>query len=266
MLSEFEVAAIQKFTLGVTMPILVEAPDGSVCLLATGTLFRIGEQHLIITARHVFDDVMPEWLAYPAAPMGGDTHTLGEYTVFKPKEKHVDVAVLRLESAETIDRLTKSWQFLSLENVARPVDNAPDKAFFVAGYPGAMTQMVGAKLHGNFVAVYSQLIPETPLEAKKPVVPDLDMFFDYGKKAQKVGGGEIDSPELPGVSGASVWQIGQVDGIWTPEAAVRVVGVQSSYKHSEFFRAKSWLAVAQVLDQIDEGLALSIRTHLNSGK
>lgn len=262
MLDEIEVAAIQSFTLSVTVPILLDLPNGAVQLLATGTLFRVGGRHLIVTARHVFDNVNAETMAFPAAPKGGDAYTLGKFTIFKPEEEHVDVAVMRLESPDVIEMLSKSWHFLSLENIARPFENAPDETFFVAGYPDVMTKMVGAKLHGNFVTAYSQRLPDIPKWATEPVVPELDLFFDYGEKAKRVGGGEIDSPALPGVSGASIWQIGSVDGIWTPESAIRVVGVQSAYKPSEYFRAKSWWAVAKILEQIDETLAIAVREQL----
>jgi hypothetical protein len=263
MLNKIEVAAIEKFALSVTIPILLDRPNNGVGLQGSGTLFKVGEQHLIVTARHNFDGVNLETLAYPTAPLGGDTHTLGKISLFMPKDEHVDVAVIRLECPETIERLSKFWHFLSLKNIARPLVNAPEESFFVAGYPFGMTQVVKGQLQGGFVIAYSDRILVAPKWAEKPVVENLDLFFEYAKKAIKIGAGEIDSPKLPGVSGASVWQVGTSgDGVWTPESIVRVIGVQSSYKHSEYFRAKSWWAVAQVLEEIDESLAKSVREHL----
>lgn len=65
------------------------------------------------------------------------------------------------------------------------------------------------------------------------------------------------------ISGASVWQARKVNGpIWSPEQAFSVIGVQSSYKHSKYIRAKSWWAVAKVLEGIDATLADVVRTEL----
>ena len=76
-------------------------------------------------------------------------------------------------------------------------------------------------------------------------------------------GEPIKTPELPGVSGASIWELRPVTGVWTPEAATRVVGIQSSYMHSKYIRAKSWWAVAKVLEQSDQTLAAAVRAKLS---
>ncbi|CAL8480967.1 protein of unknown function (plasmid) [Caballeronia sp. S22] len=38
--------------------------------------------------------------------------------------------------------------------------------------------------------------------------------------------------------------------------------IQSAYIHSKYIREKSWLAVAQVLEQVDEQLAAAVRSKL----
>jgi hypothetical protein len=256
---------VESFVLSVTLPILLDHESG-VKLLATGTLFKVGGQHFLVTARHVFDGISkPENLAYPEAPRRGGTHTFGKSVVVKPDDENIDVAVVLLDETETVDRLTKSWQFLSLKNIAAPAVNAPDGHFFVAGYPASLTKSIDGWLSGSFVTAYTQRMPEAPVEATQPVSAELDLFFDYGKKAVSTSGIEIDTPELPGVSGASIWQPREFVGtIWTPEAALSVVGVQSSYIHSKYIRAKSWWAVAKVLEKIDASLAFAVRSELSS--
>lgn len=245
-----EILAIERFTLSVTIPILLDFDDKLV-LHATGTLFKSQDKHFIVTARHVFDGLLqPENLAYPEAPMGGPTHTFGKFEIIKPEQEHIDVAIMLLLEPHTIAKLIKSWQFLSLESIGTPRDDAPEGSFFVAGYPQKLTEPVGGWLSGKFVTAYTQRMPVAPQEAEAPVLPELDLFFDYNKRATLINGEEIDTPKLPGVSGASIWQAREsTPGIWSPESAFRVVGVQSAFVHSKYMRAKSWWAVAKVLEK-----------------
>lgn len=259
-----ETTAVESFALSVTLPILLDQPSG-VVLLATGTLFKVNNRHMLITARHVFDGVSdPEKLAYPEAPRRGGLHTFGTSLIVKPTDENVDVAVMLLDNPQTIECLSKSWQFLSLRNIAAPALSSPDGHFFVAGYPVSMTKTVGDWLSGAFVTAYTQRIPEIPVEAERPVDPELDLFFDYAKTALLESGKEVNTPELPGVSGASVWQARDpASPIWTPEGAYAVVAVQSAYIHSKYIRAKSWWAVAKVLEQIDAELSATVRAQLS---
>lgn len=91
----------------------------------------------------------------------------------------------------------------------------------------------------------------------------LDLFFDYGHDAVSVTRQPMKTPELPGMSGTSIWELRPVSGVWTPETATRVVGIQSAYIHSKYFRAKSWWAVAKVLEQADPALAAAVREKLS---
>lgn len=258
-----EAAAIEKFALNVTVPILLETTNGA-GLLATGTLFEIAERQFIVTARHIFDDVRDlTTLAFPENPLKGGLHTFGSFQLAKPTEEHFDVAVMELQEAETIAKLKSGWQFLSLSNVALPSATSPDGAFFLSGYPGSLTKNSGGWLQGAFATAYTQRIPDTPSEALEPVIPQLDLFFDYGHEATSITGKQIKTPELPGASGASVWEHKPSStAVWTPESVVRVVGVQSAYVHSKYFRAKNWWAVAKVLEQIAPPVAEAVRSKL----
>jgi len=257
-----EARSLEHFVLNVTIPILIET-ENSAALHATGTLFEIENRPLIVTAQHIFDH-LPDLtkLAFPHKPNAGDLSTLGTIEVLKPTASHVDVAVIELKSPETIQILKAGWKFLSLENIAYPSKSVSDESFFVSGYLEELTKQKEGRITSNFFTAYTQLIPITPDEAEPPVVEGLDLFFDYATKATLITGSSAKTPKLQGLSGASVWELGSVSGIWAPERAARVVGVQSSCFHSKYIRAKSWLAVAKVLEQADEHLAEAIRAKM----
>lgn len=261
--TEIESKIVQQFVLSVTIPILYEI-ENSAALLASGTLFKIAERSFVITARHIFDQVSDfKLLAFPENPHKGSLHTFGDIKVYKPEEEHIDVAVIELHDPATVARLNAGWQFLTLENVAAPSITPDDAGVFVSGYPVSLTSESNGWTHGQFVTAFTQRLPDIPPQAEKPVIEDLDLFFDYGHHAQSLDGETVLTPELPGVSGASIWEFTQPTfTIWSPDQNVRVVGIQSAYRHSNYIRAKSWWAVAMVLEQVDDQLANEVRTKL----
>ena len=261
-LTAIETDAIERFALSVTVPIFLEVGDSS-GLLATGTLFKVDGRSFLITARHVFDN-LPDLtrLAYPENPIRGGLFTFGSFTVLKPIEEHIDVAAVELKNAEMIAKLEANWQFLSLDNVAAPTMVTGDGAFFVSGYPASLTKTEAGWTRGKLATAYTQRLPTPPANAEPPVIAELDLFFDYGHDATSVTGQPVKTPELPGVSGASVWELRSAPGVWTPETATRVIGIQTAYVHSKYFRAKNWWAVAKVLEQADPALAAAVRAKL----
>lgn len=261
-ITTLEAAAIERFALSVTVPIL-RGEGESAGLRATGTLFKIGGRAFLITARHIFDNLSDlSQLAFPESPIGGDLFTFGSFTVLKPNEAHLDVAAVELRSSEAVSMLEANWHFLTLQNVAAASSATSDGAVFVSGYPASLTEAESGWTKGRFVTAYTQRLPTVPAEAEPPVFDELDLFYDYGRQATLLNGEEVETPELPGVSGASIWELRPLRGLWTPEEATRVVGIQSAYTHSKYIRAKSWWAVAKVLEQVDHTLAVAVREKL----
>ncbi|SEF09574.1 hypothetical protein SAMN05444161_8289 [Rhizobiales bacterium GAS191] len=72
--------------------------------------------------------------------------------------------------------------------------------------------------------------------------------------------GQGNTPEMPGVSGASIWELDEpsLGEFWAPERFTKAIAIQASYIHSKYLRAKSWWAVALSLAKIDEELRVAI--------
>jgi hypothetical protein len=207
--------------------------------------------------------VDPATLAYPEKPLGGAINTFGHANILKPIEVHVDVAVIELLDPETVQRFDENWQYLTLENVAKASKNTHGGSCFFSGYPASLIRNDDGWTKGKFVTVYTQRIPSVPPEASHPVTPGLDLFYDYGYEGTSLSGETVRTPELPGVSGASIWELApNAPLVWSAEAVTRVVGIQSAFIHSKYIRAMSWLAVAKVLEQSDEQLALAVRSKI----
>lgn len=259
-----EALAIEQFILNVTIPIFVET-EGRAKLHATGTLFEIAGRQFIITARHIFED-LPDLtkMAFPENPRKGKLYTLGSFRIAKPKQEHIDIAVMELQSEETIAKLKANWKFLRMENVELPSTASFDGVFFLSGYPTSLTKIATDEVQSMIVTAYTQRISYDQIGEKYNANPELDLFFEYGHTATSITGEEIETPELRGLSGASVWEYKpNTSTIWAPESNTRVVGVQSHYLHSKCFLAKNWWAVGKVLEMIDYQLAKAVRSELH---
>ncbi|WP_143016488.1 hypothetical protein [Paraburkholderia phenazinium] len=261
---------IEQFTQSVTVPIIFDHAEKGSATYASGSLFEIGGRYFLITARHIFEPLSDEYrrqLAYPGDRRGGALYTFGNFDLCLPTEEHIDVAAMELKSPETIGQLKKGWQFLSLANVGRPEMANPGAEYLLAGYPSDDEKHAWVRegnIKGRFLQAYSHMLPQAPAHAEKPVVKELDLFFDYAKTAsEKRSGNQVQTPDLRGTSGCSVWQFVESDNkVWTAESNMRVIGIQSGFLHTEFFRAKNWWAVAKVLEQVDASLAEEMRETL----
>jgi hypothetical protein len=124
-------------------------------------------------------------------------------------------------------------------------------------------------LGGSLVTVYTDRLENVPENAKPPVDLRFDMFFYYDETAETLDRKPINTPRLPGVSGASVWQYEPrvTNKVWTPESAAKVIGVQKSFihrgLHGGFFRATNWQAVAEILRRTDKELADTIEREID---
>jgi hypothetical protein len=264
-LARFQVEAIQRFALSVTPPLLYERDDEVAVLFGTATLLTLSDRYFVITASHLFDEksIKLERIAFPLHPIQGGLQTLGNCTLARPTDERFDVAAFELHEEAVVSVLRKNWQFLRLTNIAKPM---PVGRVLLCGYPASLVCPSSTRLDGSFVGVYSDPLVEAPEDLEHPARPGLDLFFHYGHQAEALDGSLVDTPKLPGVSGSSVWQFQQIteESLWSAERVVRVIGVQSSYAHSRFFRAKNWLAVALLLRQIDPILEEQLEAWLNA--
>jgi hypothetical protein len=232
-----QVLAIEQFMRSVTVP-LFTGEDARV-FAGTGSLFAVADRHFIVTAAHVVEEVKnPAELACPEHPVKGEIYSLGSITVARPQKSSIDVAVMEMTSPETITRMREGWRFLGLRNIRAPHDRG---VFVLSGFPVALGSHMNGKVLAPMATVYTERLLDVPTEAKIPVDPTLDLFFHYDKEGVTLSNHPFTSPSLKGASGGSVWEYTPVRGaLWSPEAAVKVIGVQSAFLRDQYFRAKNW--------------------------
>lgn len=240
--SNEELLALEEFLRSCCVPIVSEQDD-RLALWGTGTFFKHGETLWLITAAHILKEAPLKELAIPIAE-AGKFYTFGNCTAYYPKqdEQDLDVAIIQLQDKDFCTHIAANWRIMDASQITRPT--ADMKRFLVAGYPRATVAKAGGIVREAFSQFYLDRYHLVP-EGAHPLV---DFFLIYGRTAMGVDGQEKSTPHLGGISGASIWAIqDHVEGVWAPEKQLKIVGVQSGFKHDEYIEAKSWELVEQVL-------------------
>jgi hypothetical protein len=180
--------------------------------------------------------------------------------VSRPRDasKPPDTAVVEFLSLETIAALRGAYLPLTIYRVARAT---PGSRFILAGFPVERAKLDGKVLDHKPYVYFTTMLAEQPSGVKNPNAT-FDLFFSLGRAAWRSDGEREEVPRLQGASGCTVWEVGAGGKFWTPESALRAVGVQSSEMHGAWFRATNWLGGLYVLSKVDEPAAYALAVRL----
>jgi hypothetical protein len=250
MIEKEHMLAVEQFMRRVTVPILCSVLS-ELDHIGTGTIFKIDDRYFLITAAHIFDNVILEDVVIPRNPIASPKlQTLGIFDIHRADNENIDIAILELKEESTIEHIKLGWHALTLNNTAPA---SKEGTFLICGYPSVRMKVAPGSLGGSLLTAYTERLPTAPKFAEPPVDDRLDMFFAYEAEAKDINGNTLASPHLRGVSGSSIWeyQHGQDQNFWTPESWLRVVGIQSSFRKGYYSRAKTWEYVMEMLRKIE---------------
>jgi len=255
--AEHERNAIQNFLIEVTLPIIATVQD-TFCIIGTGTLFRIANRLFLVSAAHILDEFTPDRWAFPTGPHTGTIMTFGQAEFFRPNDESADVCIAELKDPNVIAVLERSgWRILSLHNVWLP-DYSADRVY-LSGFPSVRAKFEQGNLKGRLFVVPTSLHAQTP-EATQysadAVTKGVDFFMDYKKPINELTGEDVSDVSIKGTSGCSIWGYRKIGwrrhGVWSPEASLCVIGVQSAFLKKDYLRGKSWGVVMIALSGIDD--------------
>lgn len=236
--------AMLGFLQACTIPIIAEKGEAA-NVVGTGTLFDFGDGLCLVTAAHVLkgEDYGHKDLGVPDTPTGPGMHTLGSFNI--RQEQHWDIAILQLTSAETVARLRAGWTVLSGRNIAWSDDS---DTYALAGCPRRSVILAAGALNAEWVAMFVESYQGEVEEPKG----EFDLITAYPNHVYRQNGLQQDAPEtVHGLSGTSIWQPSRkVDGLWTPEHAMKIVGIQLSSAPRRYIRARSWAVASAVLHHV----------------
>ncbi|ARW10886.1 trypsin-like peptidase domain-containing protein [Acetobacter ascendens] len=241
--------AVERFAATVTLPVLHEYAPDTVDQVGTGTLFDHAGRLMLVTARHIFDEIKPENLVIPSRDTT-ELHNIGQYNLYVADQPHIDLAIVEICNPLSIERARKSWRILTVNdtNIANT-----EGWFVLTGYPSEKGRKIGGLIGSSLLSLHTWRLPEAPSSATQPISPDLDQFFRYDTSAEMINGETGNVPHLGGCSGGPIWEYREPQEIifWTVDQCVRVIGVQSSFNPSaSYFRAQSWTYVFEMIKQL----------------
>ena len=248
-------AACREFAKRCTVPIVARGLQ-KWGVHGTGTFFEIDGISFLVTAAHVLKELLSEDDIPCGVPLGnaGESEILdfSGCQVLQPDQSlpiNTDAAVVILPNDQVQD-LKRQWTFLSVRNVGKVPEGPTD--FIVVGFPTELNSISldASVLEGELLSLLTTTFKGEPEGWTVPPNDDLDLFLEHKDTMVLEDGSICRTPEIHGMSGASVWAIlpeDQGSGLWIPENAMKVVGVQGSVSTGSWMRAASWAVVVYLV-------------------
>ncbi len=255
-----ELAALEHYLAEAAVPIFYDLNGDQPEARGTGALLDLGDRLLLVTAAHVMEsrDIMK--FSSPWNRKTGEGATWGDAGLLLPRSSDThDVAIVELQFPATVEAFRKNYRCLTLDRIGMPTLGA---THVLAGYPAELTKATADRVDQSPFAYFSAMLPELPPEAKN-LNPTWDCFFALESEGDMLSGDPCDTPDLRGVSGCVVWELSACDGpLWTPQTALKAIGVQFSAKRDAWFRASNWLAVVPLIAHFDRSAAARLAVSL----
>lgn len=198
--------------------------------LATAGLVRESDRVGLVTAAHIFERAPWGDLAIPL-PRDGRVARLHSARVRIVIHPDNDVAILWIGSPSLAQRLCANWEASSMVDFTAAESTA--STFVLVGYPACNAIRVDGCVFIKPLILFTELI-----EAQR---------YIYARTAERLDGMTIWTPELDGLSGATLWGI-------TDEAddnlacVLRPAAIQVAFTHSTHLRTESMSCVLELLN------------------
>jgi hypothetical protein len=250
-INEHQQQALDMFGFRAAVP-LFSAIGEDADHLATGTFVAVGEKCILLTARHILDTCEPDRIAIATSPKGSGLQTLGNLVIHKPIDQpgtEIDVVGIEILDPKTIDIIKAGWRVVDM---ATGGEADASGELVLIGYPSATLNKKDMQIVGRPIGIVTALMDDVPANAIPPVDPTLDLFLQLTQKAIATAGAIVDIPPIHGMSGCAIWQSREIaDGeFWSPDHALRLVGVQSTARPGSYFRGKRWAYIRNLLEQV----------------
>jgi hypothetical protein len=204
--------------------------------LATAALLADGEHVGLLTAAHIFECTQAGDIAIPL-PRDRRLAQLRFVRVSVITHPLNDLAIVWIENRSLAQRLCFNWE----AGPAHEWDaaGAVPASYVLAGYPACNARRIDGCVYAKPLILFTDAV-----DAQR---------YAYARTAERLDGQTIWTPELDGVSGATLWSIHEEadDGI---ACVLQPAAIQVAFMHGTHLRAES-------IDSIREFLSTSARSN-----
>jgi len=195
--------------------------DGRLEPLATASLVIDGADRALLTAAHIFEQASVGDLVIPL-PREGRLLTVRSTRTRVVAHPELDVAMLWFSDRTPGARLCANWTACPLREWCGH-DVRPATLYAIAGYPAANMRRADGCVHVKPAVLFTGALD--------------DVRYAYARTALRVDGFEIQTPELDGVSGATVWAV-EPTGSGSIDCVLRPAAIQVAFHHGRHVRGE----------------------------
>jgi hypothetical protein len=247
-----------------TIP-FVEESGNRAAVLGTSNFFEFGGRFFLVTANHTFAHFDANRVGVPVNEEDNRRifRTLGGVVRHYWADDALDVTAIEIPEGPLLIALRRTYAAIGVESLARSGQRFDQ--YVIVGYTREAALGGSGDLSPRAVKITS-----TPYEGTPPddFEPTLEFLLNFEKDGLTVEGSLVPSPKLHGISGAAVWGVHTTakrsGPLWTPQDAVRVVGVQTSYLSTSYVRCHDWSLLARLFKKIDPTLGAAIFAHCDA--
>jgi hypothetical protein len=201
-------------------------------LLGTGTLLKIADTRLLVTAAHVAHVAAKKKVGLFVPGVKTKFVSLKGRVISAPQSK-VDVSILELHK-DAVARL-EGKRFLTLADLYTNAGPPSQGWYYIHGYPSSYAPADVLAPGAQVVALsYGSVLYEGPTDTFDSESYDQNMhilFQMYKDRNYSFDGNEEPVPKIHGVSGCSIWHVADFDvdrDRWMPDMA-KVVAVETGF-------------------------------------
>lgn len=206
--------------------------DGRLEPLATASLVIDGAHRALLTAAHVLEQANLGDIVIPL-PREQRLMLLRSTRVRVIAHPRLDLAMLWFAERAVGERLCANWSACPLRQWCGSMDQ-PARLYAVAGYPAANARRADGWMYVRPAVVFTGAIDACR--------------FAYAYTAQRVDGLEIHTPELDGVSGATVWAVDEAEAD-DVACVLRPTAIQVAFQHGRHLRGEPIRGAAELIAQ-----------------
>jgi hypothetical protein len=202
--------------------------------LATALLVADGDAVALMTAAHVFEQVRAGDLVVPL-PRARRVAALASVRVRVTAHPRLDLALVWIDDRWLMRDLRANWEACPLSHWWEAVA-ALTSTYVLAGYPGANARRIDGWVYSKPLVLFTG-----SLDAGR---------YAYARTAVRVDGLEINTPELDGVSGATIWSVNEDENAAdTVTCVLRPAAVQVAFLHGAHVRAEPISGARELLSR-----------------
>ena len=199
--------------------------------LATAALVHHSGRVGLLTAAHIFDRVQTGDIAVPL-PRDGRVAELRSVRVCVVTHPYSDLAVVWIDDRLLAQQLGMNWKASLIRDWA--IGDTLPANYVLAGYPACNARRIDGCVYIKPLILFTEAV-------------DVQLYA-YARTGERIDGETIWTPELDGVSGATLWSISEEldDGIG---CVLRPAAIQVAFRHSAHLRAESIQRISELLNR-----------------